>query len=312
MATYLVTGGAGFIGSNIVHELVRQQDTVRVIDNLSTGRQTNLEAIEAQIELIQGDLTNPDTCQQVVNGVDYVLHQAAIPSVQRSIENPLKSHNSISNATLNLLNAARDAGVKRFVFASSSSIYGDSPTMPKQEDMTPRPKSPYAVAKLSAEQYCQVFSQVYGVETVSLRYFNVFGPRQDPTSQYSAVIPLFIKLMLAGKSPTIHGDGLQSRDFTYVSNNISANILAATTPNIGGQVFNIACGQRYNLLDLVGCINEILGTTIEPIFTTARSGDVKHSLADISKAKKYFNYHVEVDFRAGLARTIEWYRQHGQ
>ncbi len=309
MATYLVTGGAGFIGSNIVRELLTHGETVRVFDNFSTGRRVNLEDVLAEIELIEGDLRQLDDCRRAVRGVDYVLHQGAIPSVQRSVDNPLASHQVNSTGTLNLLVAARDAGARRLVCASSSSIYGDSPTLPKREEMTPQPKSPYAVSKLAAEKYCQAFTQVYGLETVCLRYFNVFGPRQDPTSQYSAVIPLFIKAMLAGESPTIHGDGLQSRDFTFVRNVIEANLLAATAPGVAGQVFNVACGQRYTLLDLITLLNEILGTQIEPVFDSARSGDVKHSLADISRAANMLNYKVLVDFKEGLRRTTEWYRE---
>lgn len=309
MATYLVTGGAGFIGSNIVCELLTRGETVRVFDNFSTGRRVNLEDVLAEIELIEGDLRQLDDCRRAVRGVDYVLHQGAIPSVQRSVDNPLASHQVNSTGTLNLLVAARDTGARRLVCASSSSIYGDSPTLPKREEMTPQPKSPYAVSKLAAEKYCQAFTQVYGLETVCLRYFNVFGPRQDPTSQYSAVIPLFIKAMLAGESPTIHGDGLQSRDFTFVRNVIEANLLAATAPGVAGQVFNVACGQRYTLLDLITLLNEILGTQIEPVFDSARSGDVKHSLADISRAANMLNYKVLVDFKEGLRRTTEWYRE---
>lgn len=309
MATYLITGGAGFIGSNIVRELLTHGETVRVFDNFSTGRRVNLEDVLAEVELIEGDLRQLDDCRRAVRGVDYVLHQGAIPSVQRSVDNPLASHQVNSTGTLNLLVAARDAGVRRLVCASSSSIYGDSPTLPKREEMTPQPKSPYAVSKLAAEKYCQAFTQVYGLETVCLRYFNVFGPRQDPTSQYSAVIPLFIKAILAGKSPTIHGDGLQSRDFTFVRNVIEANLLAATAPGVAGQVFNVACGQRYTLLDLITTLNEILGTHIEPVFDSARSGDVKHSLADISRAQEMLGYKVLVDFKEGLRRTTEWYRE---
>lgn len=309
MSNFLITGGAGFIGSNIARELLARGETVRVFDNFSTGRRVNLEDVLAEVELIEGDLRQLDDCRRAVRGVDYVLHQGAIPSVQRSVDNPLASHQVNATGTLNLLVAARDAGVRRLVCASSSSIYGDSPTLPKREEMTPQPKSPYAVSKLAAEKYCQAFTQVYGLETVCLRYFNVFGPRQDPTSQYSAVIPLFIKAMLAGESPTIHGDGLQSRDFTFVRNVIEANLLAATAPGVAGQVFNVACGQRYTLLDLITLLNEILETQIEPVFDSARSGDVKHSLADISRAANMLNYKVLVDFKEGLRRTTEWYRE---
>jgi len=233
-----------------------------------------------------------------------------MPSVQRSVLDPITSHETNATATLNMLVAARDAQVKRFVYASSSSIYGDSPTMPKQEEMIPRPKSPYATAKLAAEYFCRVFYELYGLETVCLRYFNVFGPYQDPSSHYSAVIPLFINAMLAGESPVIYGDGTQSRDFTYVANNVRANLLATTAPDVGGQVFNIACGHRYSLLDLVTALNDILGTEITPHFAEGRKGDVKHSLADIRKAQEQLGYTVQVDFVDGLHKTVEWYRTH--
>jgi UDP-glucose 4-epimerase len=308
MPKYLVTGGAGFIGSNIVHKLVLQDQPVRVLDNFSTGRRVNLAGIaSSHLELLEGDLRDIETCRRAVRGVDFVLHLGAIPSVQRSVENPIDSNDVNINGTLNLLIAARDAGVKRLVFASSSSVYGDAPTLPKQEDMLPQPLSPYAVSKLTAEKYCQVFTLAYGLETVSLRYFNVFGPRQDPSSQYSAVIPLFIKAMLAGKSPVIYGDGLQSRDFTYISNVVEANLLATTAPNAAGQVFNVACGTRSTLLDLIGALNRILDLQIEPIFEPPRTGDVKHSQADISRAQAQLEYKVEVDFTEGLRQTVAWY-----
>ena len=311
MARYLVTGGAGFIGSNLVHALLAQGRRVRVLDDFSTGRRANLDEIKGKIELCEGDMRDPATCARATAGVDFVLHQGAVPSVARSVRDPRLSHDANATATLNMLIAARDAGVKRFVHASSSSIYGDSPTLPKQEEMTPRPKSPYAVAKLAAESYCRVFNELYGLETVCLRYFNVFGPRQDPQSPYSAVIPLFATAMLKGERPVIYGDGLQSRDFTFVANNIAANLLATTVPGVGGQVFNIACGRRYTLLDLVGALNRILGTRIEPEFRPARPGDVKHSLADITRAETGLGYRVQVDFEAGLAQTVAWYLQGG-
>jgi len=307
MVVYLVTGGAGFIGSNIVHELVARGEGVRVLDNFSTGRRENLAGVLNDIELIEGDLRDPSACRRAVAGVEYVLHQGAIPSVQRSVDDPSISNDANVSGTLNLLIAARDAGVRRVVYASSSSVYGDSPTLPKHEDMTPRPRSPYAVSKLAAEYYCQVFTEVYGLETVSLRYFNVFGPRQDPTSQYSAVIPLFVQAMLAGEPPVVYGDGLQSRDFTYVSNNVEANLLAATAPGVAGRVFNIACGKRYTLLDLIAMLNDILGTHIDPVFAPPRPGDVKHSLADIRLAQEQMSYTVDVNFETGLERTVTWY-----
>ena len=264
--TYLITGGGGFIGSNIVRELILRGEAVRVLDNFSTGRHENLIQVLDDVDLVKGDLRDLDTCRGAVQGVDYVLHQGAVSSVQRSVDDPFASSDANVRGTLNVLVAARDAGVKRVVYASLSSVYGDSPTLPKREDMATRPMSPYATSKLAGEHYCRVFPDVYGLETVSLRYFNVFGPRQDPNSQYSAVIPLFIKAMLSGEPPTIYGDGLQSRDFTYVQNNVEANILAATAPGVSGRVFNIACGRRYTLLDLVAMLNNILWTSIEPVF----------------------------------------------
>lgn len=310
MSVYLVTGGAGFIGANLVHELLQRGETVRVLDNFSTGRRSNLADIHEQIDLVEGDLRSSESCRQATKGVDVVLHHGALPSVQRSVSDPFTSHDTNATATMNLLVAAREAGVKRFVYASSSSVYGDSPTMPKQEEMMPRPKSPYAVAKLAGEHYCRVFWELYGLETVCLRYFNVFGPYQDPTSHYSAVIPLFIRALMAGHAPTIYGDGTQSRDFTFVQNNVHANLLAATQPGVGGQIFNIACGQRYSLLDLIAALNEILGTAIEPTFNHSRRGDVKHSLADIQRAQDLLGYTVQVDFMEGLRRTAAWYQSH--
>lgn len=308
MATYLVTGGSGFIGSNIVRRLVKMGERVRVLDDLSTGRATNLEASMDSIEFIRGSLLEPDAVRKAVAGADYILHQAAIPSVQRSVDDPQSSDRANVGGTVALLDAARKAGVKRVVYAASSSAYGDQPTAVKKEDLLPMPKSPYAVSKLAAEYYMAAFTECYGLETVALRYFNVFGPFQDPNSEYSAVIPLFVTKCLRGESPTIFGDGKQSRDFTFVENNVSANILAATTPGVGGRMFNIACGTSYSLLDLLASINRILGTDIAPIFAPTRAGDVMHSLADISKAQAALGYKVEVDFDEGLRRTVEWYK----
>lgn len=309
MALYLVTGGAGFIGSNIVAELLQRGEQVRVLDNFSTGRRRNIASFVEHIDLIEGDLRDLSTVSQVVEGVDYVLHQGALPSVQRSVDAPLATHAANATGTLNVLIAARDAGVRRVVYASSSSIYGDSPKLPKREDMFPAPKSPYAVSKMAGEQYCRAFAEIFGLETVCLRYFNVFGPRQDPSSQYSAVIPLFITAMLRGEAPTIYGDGEQSRDFTYVANVVQANLLAASAPsNAVGRVFNIACGERYTLLDLIAALNGILGADIEPIHAAPRPGDVRHSLADVSAAQKVLGYEPEAGFREGLRRTVEWYR----
>lgn len=305
---FLVTGGAGFIGSNIVEELLRRGERVRVLDNFSTGKRENLAAFQERIELVEGDLRDLSTVRRAVEGVDYVLHQAALPSVPRSVDDPLENDAVNVTGTLNLLVAARDAGVRRVVFASSCAVYGDEPTLPKREDMLPQPKSPYAVSKLAGEHYCRAFSEVYGLETVALRYFNVFGPRQDPASDYAAVIPLFITRMLRGQAPTIHGDGLQSRDFVYVADVVQANLLAATVPGVAGHVFNIAGGERYTLLDLIRVLNDVLGTDIVPVHDAPRPGDVRHSQADIGAAQQALGYRVVVDFAEGLRRTVEWYR----
>ena len=304
MAKYLVTGGAGFIGSNIVEELVKRNESVRVLDNLSTGRRENIEPFMDGIEFIEGDLRDLDSVRKAVNGVDYVLHQGALPSVPRSIDNPLTTNEVNVNGTLNVLTSARDAGVKRVVYASSSSIYGNSEVLPKREDMPPNPLSPYAISKLAGENYCRIFYRIYGLETVCLRYFNVFGPRQDPTSQYSAVIPKFISAMLNGERPKIYGDGKQSRDFTYVANVVQANLLACQADGVAGEFFNVACGERYTVLDLVAELNEILGKDVEPVFTEPRKGDVRHSQADISKAQRLLEYGGLVGFKSGLRMLI--------
>ncbi len=308
MSNYLVTGGCGFIGSNIVDYLVRQGDTVRVLDDLSTGRRENLAHVKDRVEIIAGSLLDRDAVRNAVNDIDYVLHQAALPSVQRSVEEPERSNEVNVSGTVALLNACRLAKVKRVVYAASSSAYGDQPAEVKTETLLPSPKSPYAVSKLTGEYYLRAFADCYGLETVSLRYFNVFGPRQDPNSEYSAVIPRFITMCLRGERPTIYGDGKQSRDFTYVENNVIANVLASRAPGASGLVMNVACGTSFSLLDLLADINAILGTDVKPIFADARKGDVKHSLADISLAQKALNYRVEVDFKEGLRRTIEYYR----
>jgi len=305
---YLVTGGGGFIGSHIVEALVKQGAAVRVLDNFSTGQRENLAPFANDIELVEGDLRDDEAVQRAVKSVTYVLHQGALPSVPRSVNEPLISHACNATGTLNLLLACREAGVQRVVYASSSSVYGDSVELPKRETMVQKPKSPYAVSKLAAEQYCQAFYQVYGLETVALRYFNVFGPRQDPNSPYAAVIAKFIASMLRGEAPVLQGDGLQSRDFTYVANNVRANLLAAKAQGAAGQVFNIACGQRYTLLDLVESLNRILGTAIKPIHSESRAGDVRHSEADIQAARICLGYAPEVDFHEGLARTVAWYQ----
>jgi nucleoside-diphosphate-sugar epimerase len=306
---YLVTGGAGFIGSNLTYELLERGYQVRVLDNFSTGRRINLEPLKDQIELIEGDLRDFHVVREAVDGVDFVLHQAALPSVPRSIKDPVTTNDVNVTGTLNLLVAARDAGVKRMVFASSSSVYGDSKILPKQEDMIPNPLSPYAVSKLAGEKYMQVFAGIYGFFTVSLRYFNVFGPRQDPNSPYSAVIPKFIKGMLDNTPPTIYGDGLQSRDFTFVKNVVDANILATEKNFPPGKVFNCACHQRIDLNSLVDQINQIIKKDISPVYAEPRPGDVKHSFADISKIKETMDFKPGVLFAEGLRRTVEWFMQ---
>ena len=309
MAVYVVTGGGGFIGSHIVENLVRQRNTVKVIDNFSTGKRENVDPFKNDFEIIEADLAETKNLAQLLKGADYVIHQAAIPSVPKSIIDPLKSHNANVNGTLNLLLACRDAGVKRFVYASSSSLYGDSPTLPKNESMMPNPLSPYGAQKLFAEMYCQVFTKAYGLETVSLRYFNVFGPRQDSTSQYSGVLALFIPAVLQGRRPTIYGDGLQSRDFTYVQNVVEANLLACKVPGVGGQVFNVACGDRITVNSMLHQINKIVGVDISPVYAEPRSGDIKHSQADITRAREHLGYEPKVSFEEGLRATVEWYRK---
>jgi len=305
MIRYLVTGGAGFIGSNIVEELLKRGDFVRVLDNFSTGRRSNLDKFKNDIDLIEGDIRSYHVVQKACQGIDFVLHQAALPSVPRSIFDPITSNDVNVNGTLNILHAAKECNVKRVIYASSSSVYGDNPKSPKSEDFIPNPKSPYAVSKLTGEYYCKVFHQIYGLETVSLRYFNVFGLRQDPNSQYAAVIPKFLKMIKNGQSPTIHGDGNQSRDFTFVKNNVDANLIACTAPNAAGKVFNIACGESYSLNQLVELLNNILGTNIQPQYGPERSGDVKHSLADISRAKEDLNYRPLVMFKEGLKILVD-------
>lgn len=307
MSLYLVTGGAGFIGSHIVDRLVELSEHVRVLDNFATGKIENIQHNLDKIHLIRGSLVDLETVRQAVNGVDYVLHQGAIPSVPRSVSDPIGSNEANINGTLNLLVAARDAGVKRVVYASSSSVYGDTPTLPKTEDMPTNPLSPYALTKLAGEYYCRMFYSLFGLETVALRYFNVFGPRQDPTSQYSAVIPKFLSLMLEDRRPVINGDGLQSRDFTYVVNNVSANLLACTKPNVAGEILNIACGESFTLLDLVDSLNRIAGKSIEPVFGPAQPGDIKDSLAGIEKAESLLGFKPTVGFHEGVERTAAWF-----
>lgn len=308
---YLVTGGAGFIGSHIVERLVREGHKVRVIDNLSTGNKENIEPFVEEIEFIEGDIRDLELVREAMEGVDYVLHQAAVPSVPRSVKDPLMTNAANVDGTLNILITARDTGVKRVVYASSSSAYGDAPILPKHEEMKPEPRSPYAVSKLAGELYCQAFYHVYGLETVALRYFNVFGPRQDPESQYAAVVPKFIMALLSGEPPTIFGDGEQSRDFTYIENVVEANLLAAEAPDAAGEVFNIACGERITVNELTRLLAEIAGANpeLKPEYAPQRPGDVRHSLADISKAGRLLGYEVKVSASEGLKQAVEWYRK---
>ncbi len=306
---YLVTGGAGFIGSNIVEELLKRGQRVRVFDNFATGKRENLEAFVADIELHEGDLRDEAAVARAVQGCDYVLHQAALGSVPRSINDPITTNEVNIRGTLNVLIAARDAGVKRVVAASSSSVYGNTPTLPKVETMAMLPLSPYAVSKLATEKYCAAFYSVYGLETVALRYFNIFGPRQDPGSQYAAVIPLFITRAMSGVAPVVHGDGLQSRDFTFVDNAVSANLLACEAPaeKVAGEFFNVACGTRYSLLDVLKGIGDGLGEKITPKHEPTRAGDVRDSLADITKIQQAMGYRVLVPMSEGLRRTVEYF-----
>lgn len=309
MAVYVVTGGGGFIGSHIVEELLRRHQTVKIIDNFSTGRRANIKSFERDVEVIEADIAEAPDLVRYIRGADYVIHQAAIPSVPKSIVDPVSSHHANVNGTLRLLLACREADVGRVVYASSSSLYGDSPTLPKHEEMMPNPLSPYGAQKLFGEFYCQVFTKTYGLETVSLRYFNVFGPRQDPSSQYSGVLSLFITAVLEGRRPTIYGDGLQSRDFTYVQNVVDGNLLACTAPGVAGETFNVACGDRISVNSTLQLINKITGKDVAPIYTEPRAGDIKHSQADIRKAEKKLGYKPKISFEEGLRRTIDWYRE---
>lgn len=311
-SNFLVTGGAGFIGSSIVRKLLELGYNVKIIDNFSTGKRENLVEVKDDIEIIEGDIRSYHLVLQAVKGVDYILHQAALPSVPRSINDPITSNEVNVVGTLNILEAAKEYDVKRVVYASSSSVYGDNPTLPKHEEMMINPLSPYAVSKLAGEKYCRVFSKIYGLETVALRYFNVFGPRQDPTSQYSAVIPKFITAMNNDKQPYIYGDGLQSRDFTYIDNVIDANLKAALSNCEPGLAMNCACGEQIVLKSVIDLINIRLDKNIEPIELDSRPGDIKHSLADISFIKEKINYKPLVDFKTGLNKTIEFFVENGK
>ena len=309
MAKVLVTGGAGFIGSHIAEALVNRGHQVRVLDNLSTGHLSNMADFRDRIEFIHGDLLDVPTVVRAVEGVQYVFHQAALASVPRSVERPLDTHAACVTGTLNLLDAARRAGVQRLVYAASSSAYGDQPFSSKREGDLPAPISPYGAAKLAGEYYCQAFTATYGFQTVCLRYFNVFGPRQDPNSPYSAVIPLFITAMLSGRQPVIYGDGRQSRDFTYVANVVEANLLAAEAPGVAGRVFNIANGRSTDLLTLLDVLNRLLGMNVQPQHAPPRPGDVRESMADITLARKMLGYEPKVGFEEGLRLSIAYYRK---
>lgn len=309
MATYLVTGGGGFIGSNLARALVERRESVRVLDNFATGREQNLAGLLDKLTLIRGDIRDAAAVGKAMAGVDYVLHQAALPSVPRSIDHPVETNDVNVNGTLVILQAARAAGVKRVVFAASSSAYGETPTLPKIETMSPDPLSPYAASKVAGEMYLKVFHACYGLETVALRYFNVFGPHQDPQSQYAAVIPRFVTAALEGRQPTIYGDGHQSRDFCHIENAIEANLLACTAPKAAGNVMNIACGVRTTLLDVLDRLSGIVGRKVTAIHEPSRAGDIKHSLADIGRARELLGYTARVSFEEGLARTVEWYKR---
>jgi nucleoside-diphosphate-sugar epimerase len=311
---YLVTGGAGFIGSNLTRALLASGHRVRVLDNFLTGKRENIaglaEAHGDAFDLIEGDLRDLDSVRKAAAGVEYVLHQGALPSVPRSVADPVLTNEINVAGTVNLLVAARDAGVRRVVFAASSSAYGDTPELPKRETMTPTPKSPYAAQKLMGEHYLRIFHEIYGLETVSLRYFNVFGPRQDPKSTYAAVIPRFITTVLRGESPTVYGDGLQTRDFTYIDNVIQANLAACLAPKAAcGKVVNIACGERVSLLDILEIVYKLAGKRVPPEFEPGRAGDVRDSLADISLARDLIGYDPKVAFAEGLSRTFAWFRK---
>ncbi|QBD83538.1 SDR family oxidoreductase [Ktedonosporobacter rubrisoli] len=306
-AKYLVTGGAGFIGSHIAETLLKQGEAVRILDNIATGRQANLEALREyaeRVEFIDGDIRDAKLVRTAVEGTEVVFHQAALASVPRSIADPVASLETNINGTQNVLLAARDAGVRRVVYASSSSVYGNTPTLPKHEEMPTAPMSPYAVQKLTGELLCGVFTRIYGLETVALRYFNVFGPRQDPASEYAAVIPRFITALLEKRRPIVFGDGEQTRDFTYVENVVQANLLAATAPAASGAAMNVGCGDQISLNSVLQIAGDLLGVRVDAEYREPRAGDVRDSLADISKAQRLLGYKPTVDFREGLARTI--------
>ena len=311
MAKYLVTGGAGFIGSHIARRLVAQGDQVTVLDSFLTGSRDNLSSVIDKVDLIEGDIRDAGLVRDVMKDVEYCFHQAALPSVPRSVEDPVTSNEINVDGTLNVFVAAKEAGVKRVVYASSSSVYGESPVLPKHEKMPTQPLSPYAITKLAGELYAQAFYSLYGVPIVSLRYFNVFGPGQRPDSPYAAVIPIFLSSMIDGKPATVHGDGEQTRDFCYIDNVVSANLLACSAPaeEVSGKAFNIACEERHTINELVAGLNDLLGVEIEPVYTPSREGDVRDSLADISLAKHHFGYDPAVKFSEGLGLTVKWFQE---
>lgn len=309
MERYLVTGGAGFIGSHVVETLLKAGHFVRVLDDFDTGKRESIESFAGELEIAEGSIVNRDTLKSVMQGIDYVLHQAARGSVPRSIEDPIGTHEANITGTLNVLLAARDAKVKRVVAASSSSVYGETPALPKKEVMTPTPKSPYAISKLTGEYYCRVFSEVYGLETVALRYFNIYGPRQNPNLQYAAVIPIFINNMLQGRPCVIYGDGEQTRDFTFVEDCVKANLLACKTPNISGNYYNVACGKQTSVNQLFQLIKDIVGTDIPPVYESSRPGDVKYSYASIKKAKEQMQFKPDFRLKKGLKKTVQWYKK---
>ncbi|MCG8403558.1 MAG: SDR family oxidoreductase [Phycisphaerales bacterium] len=304
---FLVTGGAGFIGSHLVQRLVARGDRVRVLDNFSTGKRENLAALEDRVEIVNGDIGDLEVCRRSCEGVRIVFHQAARPSVPKSIEDPVTSHRANADGTFNILQAAHENGVQRLIYAASSSAYGDSEKLPKIESMIANPLSPYAVQKLAGEHYCRVFTSCYGLKTLALRYFNVFGSRQDPKSQYAAAIPAFVTSILKDEPPTIYGDGEQTRDFTYIDNAIEANLLAAEAADVRGETVNIACGERITVNEIISRINAILGKNVKPNHVNPRPGDIKHSWADIGLANSLIGYRPVVYFDDGLRRTIEWY-----
>jgi UDP-glucose 4-epimerase len=306
-ASCLVTGGAGFIGSALARALLARGDRVRVIDNFFSGKRENLAEVAKDVDLVEADIRDDGALARALGGVELVFHQAAIPSVPRSLADPVASHDANATGTLKVLSAAKKAGVRRVVYAASSSAYGDTPTLPKVETMRPMPLSPYAVSKLAGEHYCQVYAGAFGLETVSLRYFNVFGPRQDPKSEYAAVIPRFVTAALAGQGATVYGDGTQSRDFCFIDNTVEANLAAASAPGVSGQVFNVACGAATSLNDVVRLVAEIVGHPVPITYAPGRVGDVKHSLADVTAARERLGYRGAISFAEGLQRTVAWY-----